>query len=105
MHKILTKMRDPGMLTVPCEFGNSSKTNALADSRAINLMSYSFYKKLDLLELKTIRKFVFPIDFVVLDMEEDDDIPMISVRPFLSTVRTLVDIHDSKLTLRVGSDE
>lgn len=49
MMKILpTKMKDQWILTLPCEFGNSTKTHALADSRAsINLMSYLFHKKLD----------------------------------------------------------
>lgn len=33
-----TKLEDPGCLTFPCEFSNSTKTNALADLGAsINL--------------------------------------------------------------------
>lgn len=95
----------------------------------MNLMPYSFYKKLNLLEPRPIRmaihlankmvtflrgiwedilikiyKFVFPAYIVVLDMEEDNQVPIILGRQFHSTVRALVDIRESKLTLRVGED-
>ena len=95
MGEIPNKMGDLGRLTLPCEFGNNMKTYALADSGAtINLMPYPFYQKFDLPDLKAtrrtihmanrfmthpqgivedilvkIRKFVFLVDFVVLDMK------------------------------------
>ncbi|TLX69563.1 retroviral-like aspartic protease, partial [Labilibacter sediminis] len=125
------KMRDPGSLTVPCKFGNNIQGLALADSGAsVNLMPYSFYKKLELPEPKPVSmvinlanksstlprgvvedllvkldKFVFPADFIILDMKEDGEVPIILGRPFLSTARALVDIHDTKLTVRVGDEE
>lgn len=52
-----------------------------------------------------VGKFVFPFDFIVLEIEEDGDILFILRRPFISSMRALVDIHDSKTTLRVGSKE
>lgn len=53
IQEIPTKIEDLGGLTIPCEFGNSTKTNALADLGArVNLMSYSFYHKLNLQELE-----------------------------------------------------
>ncbi|XP_073154065.1 uncharacterized protein [Henckelia pumila] len=84
---------------------------ALCDLGAsINLMSYSVFRKLSLGEPKSTRmslqladrsikyprgiiedvlvkldKFIFPVDFVVLDMEEDLDMPLILGRPFLAT--------------------
>ncbi|XP_023753133.1 uncharacterized protein LOC111901496 [Lactuca sativa] len=128
---IVTKMKDLSSLIIPCRFGNSKKTNALSDFGAsINLMSYSFYKKLNLSYLNPTRmdihmanrsitypqgiikdllvkvdKFVFPVDFGVLNMEEDVHIPIILRIPFLSTARALVDIHDLKLSLQVGTDD
>lgn len=43
MHGIPTKLRDLGCLTLPCEFGNATKMNTLANLGAsINLMSFSF---------------------------------------------------------------
>ncbi|XP_023749155.1 uncharacterized protein LOC111897421 [Lactuca sativa] len=124
-------MGDPGRLTLPCEFGNNTKTYALDDyGSSINLMLFLFYQKLNLPDLKVIRmtihmanrsvthprgimedilvkigKFVFPIDFVILDMKEDANVPIILGRPLINTSRALVDIRESKITLRVGDDE
>ena len=39
-----------------------------------------------------VDKFIFPIDFIVLDMEEDKEIPIIIGRPFLVTGRALIDV-------------
>nr|XP_023873469.1 uncharacterized protein LOC111986064 [Quercus suber] len=42
--------------------------------------------------LVKVDKFIFPIDFIVLDMDEDKEIPLILGRPFLATGRTLIDV-------------
>ncbi|CAL2260000.1 unnamed protein product [Prunus armeniaca] len=42
-----------------------------------------------------------PADFVVLDMDEDLQTPIILGRPFMATVRTLIDVEAGTLTLRV----
>lgn len=55
--------------------------------------------------LVKVGKFVFPTDFVILDMEEDDHILLILGRPFLAAARALVDMSDSTLKLRVGEDK
>lgn len=55
--------------------------------------------------LVKVGKFIFIVDFVVLDMKEDKDLPIILGRPFLNTARAVVDIHDSKLTLHVEDEE
>ena len=55
--------------------------------------------------LVKIGKFAFPIDFVVTDMKEDHDVPIILVRSLLNTTGALVDICESKLTYRVGDDD
>ncbi|GJS35253.1 reverse transcriptase domain-containing protein [Tanacetum coccineum] len=39
-----------------------------------------------------IRKFVFPVDFIILDMPEDIKVPLILGRPFLSTARAKIDL-------------
>ncbi|XP_023741564.1 uncharacterized protein LOC111889651 [Lactuca sativa] len=102
-------MGDLGRLTLPCEFGNNLKTYALADSGAsINLMPYSFYQKLNIEKMTAtkmtihmanflvthprgiiedilvkIGKFVFPVDFLIMDMKEDENVPIILGRPLL----------------------
>ncbi|KAL6282531.1 hypothetical protein ACE6H2_013460 [Prunus campanulata] len=42
-----------------------------------------------------------PADFVVLDMDEDLQTPIILGRPFMATARTLIDVEAGTLTLRV----
>ena len=55
--------------------------------------------------LVKVDKFIFSVDFIVLDMEEDHDVPLILGQPFLSTSRALIDVHSSELTLRVNEEE
>lgn len=39
----------------------------------------------------------FPVDFVVINMEQDTHIPIILGRPFLHTIEIVIDVMDSKL--------
>ncbi|XP_073017780.1 uncharacterized protein [Primulina eburnea] len=55
--------------------------------------------------LVKVDKFIFPADFVILDMEEDQETPLIFGRPFLATGKALIDVHKGELTLRVSGDE
>ena len=55
--------------------------------------------------LMKVGKFYFPIDFVILEMEEDFEVPLILGRPFLKTSGALVDHKEDKLTLRVEDDK
>ena len=50
-------------------------------------------------------KFIFPIDFVVMDMEEDTQVPLLLGRPFLSTGAALIDVKKGEVTLKVGEEE
>ena len=49
-------------------------------------------------------KFIFPVNFVVLDFEEDKDVPLILSMPFLYTAKVIIDVYDGTLTLRVGDE-
>ena len=40
-----------------------------------------------------VGKFIFVVDFMVLDMEKDEKVPLILKRPFLATSRALIDIE------------
>ncbi|GKF61407.1 putative reverse transcriptase domain-containing protein, partial [Tanacetum coccineum] len=51
-----------------------------------------------------IGKFVFPVDFIILDMPEDIKVPLILERPFLSTARAKIDVYKRKITLRVREE-
>nr|GEU43263.1 hypothetical protein [Tanacetum cinerariifolium] len=54
--------------------------------------------------LVKISKFIFPLDFVVLEIDKDKLVPIILRRPFLTTARAVIDVHKGKLSLRVGSE-
>ena len=38
-------------------------------------------------------KFIFPVDFIVLEFEVDNEVPIILGRPFLATRKTLIDVQ------------
>ena len=91
------KMQDLGSFTIPCEIGHADMGKALCDFGAsINLMPLSVAKRLSLGELTLtsmtlqmadrtlahpkgiledvlikVGKFIFPVDFVVIDIEKD----------------------------------
>ncbi|XP_062094051.1 uncharacterized protein LOC133800094 [Humulus lupulus] len=129
--KLPQKLRDPGSFTIPCTIGNFECKHALCDLGAsINLMPLSVFKRLGLGEAKPttvtlqladrslahprgiiedvlvkVDKFIFPAYFIVLDMEEDANVPIILGRPFLATGQALIDVQKGELKLRVEGDE
>ena len=54
--------------------------------------------------LVKVGKFIFPVDFVVMKMEEDNQVRLLLGRPFLATGATLIDVKKGELTLRVGNE-
>ncbi|KAL5543197.1 hypothetical protein UlMin_010907 [Ulmus minor] len=117
-NKLPPKLKDPGSFTIPCSIGNQYFGKALCDLGAsINLMPMSIFKKLGIGEarpttvslqladrsvahsegkiedvLVKVDKFIFPVDFIVLDYGADLEVPIILGRPFLATGRTLIDV-------------
>ncbi|GKE10290.1 hypothetical protein Tco_1413841 [Tanacetum coccineum] len=125
------KEKDPRSFTLPCLINNICFDKALVDLGAsVSVMPFSTYTNLGLGDLshtrmtieladRTIKqpkgiiinmlvrigKFVFPIDFVILDIPEDNDVPLILGRPFLSTAHVKIDVCKRKVTLRVGEEK
>ncbi|KAF7810605.1 uncharacterized protein G2W53_037348 [Senna tora] len=52
-----------------------------------------------------VDKLILPADFIVLDYEEDKNVPIILGRPFLATGRTIIDVQKGELTMRVQDQE
>ena len=52
-----------------------------------------------------VGKFIFPVDFVVIDIEEDKQVPLLLGRPFLAIGAALIDVKKGELTLRFGDEE
>ena len=55
--------------------------------------------------LVKIDRFIFLVDFVILDMEEDREVSIILGRPFLATGHALIDVREGNLTLQVNGEE
>ncbi|GKD09648.1 putative reverse transcriptase domain-containing protein [Tanacetum coccineum] len=51
-----------------------------------------------------IDKFVFPVDFVILDMEEDHRISIILGRPFLANAHAMIDVFNKNISFKVGDE-
>ncbi|XP_058767671.1 uncharacterized protein LOC131641384 [Vicia villosa] len=129
--KIPVKKKDRSSVTIPCTIGDRSFKKALIDLGAsVSLMSLSIYKRLGIGNVQDTRmtlqfadhsvkrpygivedvlvkidKFVFLVDFVILEMSEDEEIPIILGRPFLETGRCLIDIEEGTMTLKVYDEE
>ncbi|GJR92051.1 gag-pol polyprotein [Tanacetum coccineum] len=52
-----------------------------------------------------VGKFIFPVDFIILDMLEDVKVPLILKSPFLCIAYAKIDVFKRKLTLRVGDEK
>ena len=128
--KLPAKMKDPGSFTIPCSIGKYEFKKALCNSGAnINFMPLSVVQRLCLGELTptaiTLQmadrsmtqpegvlkdvlvkagKFIFPVDFVIMKMKEDTQVPFLLGRPFLATGVALIDVQKGELTLRVGNE-
>ncbi|XP_019460147.1 PREDICTED: uncharacterized protein LOC109359907 [Lupinus angustifolius] len=125
------KTKDLGSFTIPVTIGELSVGKALLDLGAIiNLMPLSMLKRIGDLEIKPIRmtlqvvdrsmkfpygvvedvlvkvdQLVFPLDFVIMDIEEDAEVPLILGRPFTKIVRVIIDVDDGKLKVKVQDEE
>jgi hypothetical protein len=52
-----------------------------------------------------VGKFYILIDFVVIEMDEYPDTPLILGRPFLNTAGTQIDVRGEKLTVEIGKEK
>ncbi|CAL1378514.1 unnamed protein product [Linum trigynum] len=125
-NKLPQKQKDPGSFTIPCSIGKLHVERSLADLGAsINVILYKLFKKLGLGEpsvtrmsiqladrsivhprgivedlLVKVGRFFYPVDFDVLDINEDTEVPLILGRPFLTTSKALIYVHDGTIVLR-----
>ncbi|XP_070025214.1 uncharacterized protein [Nicotiana sylvestris] len=130
-NKLSQKLKDPGSFTIPVRIGNIDVGRALCDLGAsINLMPLSLFNQLGLgaprpttvmLQLADrsiahpegviedvllqIGKFIFLADFIILDYEADELVPIILGRPLLDTSDPLIKVREGKMILRVDDEE
>ncbi|XP_050876241.1 uncharacterized protein LOC127079934 [Lathyrus oleraceus] len=129
--KIPNKQKEPGAVTVPCTIKDRNFKKVLIDSGAsVSLIPLSIYQRLGIGNvsdtrtnlqfadhsiknahgiaedvLLTIEQFSFPINFVIIDIPEDEETPIILGRPFMRTSRCKFDIDHGTLTLKFYDDE
>ena len=51
-----------------------------------------------------VGKFIFLVEFMVIDINEDKQVPFMLGRPFLATRVALIDLKKGELMLRVGDE-
>ena len=51
-----------------------------------------------------VGKFIFLVDFVVIDIKEGKQVPLLLGRPFSTTGVALIDVKKGELTLRVRDE-
>lgn len=49
--------------------------------------------------LVKVDKFIFLVDFVILDVDEEVEVPLILGQPFLATSRALINVNDGQMVL------
>ncbi|XP_042008934.1 uncharacterized protein LOC121757457 [Salvia splendens] len=126
------KKRDPESCVIPCEIGNTIFTKCLLDQGsgislmalktaraiglenrmepidiALQLADHSIVKPNGIVEdvLVKVDKFVIPVDFIVLDMPEDKEVPILFGRPFLATGDVLLGAKDNSVTFRINGEQ
>ncbi|KAL2230922.1 UNVERIFIED_CONTAM: Retrovirus-related Pol polyprotein from transposon [Sesamum indicum] len=131
--KLPSKCKDPGTFSIPCKIGMIGIKKAMCDLGAsINVMPLTIFESLKVGPLKEtgvviqladrsvvypegvledvlvqVNELVFPADFYVLDMREDNSPNSTSIllgRPFLKTARTKIDVHSRSLTMEFDGE-
>nr|GEY00447.1 hypothetical protein [Tanacetum cinerariifolium] len=127
LKKKITKKEDiEGNFKIPCNVGGQKAINALVDQGSdVNVIPYTFYMKLTderpaetdirlLLAshsyiyplgiaediLVEVAKHVYPVDFVILDIKENEKSPFILGTLFLTTAKTIIKFDKGTITLR-----
>ncbi|GJX71345.1 DNA-directed DNA polymerase [Tanacetum coccineum] len=110
-HTLPQKEKDPGRASVsvmPFSTYSNLGLGILSHTRlTIELADRTIKQPRGIAENMLVRigKFIFPIDFIILDIPKDDDVPLILGRPFLSTAHSKIDVYKRKITLRVGEEK
>ncbi|GJW12551.1 reverse transcriptase domain-containing protein [Tanacetum coccineum] len=87
---------------IPYSLYGSLSGNTLKPSRmSIRLANHTYQYPMGIVEnmLIQVGKFGFPADFVILQMEDDDEVPLILGRPFLHTADAIIQVQFRRTSL------
>jgi Aspartyl protease len=125
------KLDDPKKFAISCSIGKVQFKCALCDLGAsVSLIPKSIFDKIEVGELKPTRislqmadqsvklpigvvvdmpiqigKYFVPIDFVIIDVEEDVQTPLFLDRPFLNTTKAVIDVHEGMISFKIGDEK
>ncbi|CAM8923106.1 unnamed protein product [Rhodiola kirilowii] len=125
------KMQDNGSFSIPISLGKIEIDRALCDLGAsISLIPYSLFEQIDVGELHPttislkladrssrtprgvlrdvpikVGKFFIPVDFYVLEMDVEQEMPVILGRPFLNTVEAVIRCGEGSIELKIGDEK
>jgi len=126
--RVPPKCKDPGVFSVPCKLGDLPVAHAMMDLGAsINVLPYSIFKTLKCGTLQStgvvaqladrslvrpmgvledvlvqVRDLIFPADFYVIDMGDDDTPTPNSIllgRPFMKTSNIIIDMKNDTISM------
>ncbi|XP_016571049.2 uncharacterized protein LOC107868958 [Capsicum annuum] len=129
--KMPKKLKDLENFTLPIQIGDSEIVYVFSNLRTSkNLMPLTMFNTLGLGEsrpcslmiqledmtidkpkgiikdvLIKVGKFLLPADFIVLDYDVDNRVPIILVHPFLSMEGALINIREGTLTMRLNDEK
>ncbi|XP_074298810.1 uncharacterized protein LOC141629754 [Silene latifolia] len=130
LNPIPEKLQYPCSFSISCMVGNVSIKKAFCDlgasvnilplpiarkvglhdmisiSMTLQLADRSVQRPMGIIEFVPVKvgNFYIPVDFVVLDIPEDQQTPIILGRPFLQTGDVNISVKEGKLTFKVGGN-
>nr|GEV88540.1 zinc finger, CCHC-type [Tanacetum cinerariifolium] len=86
---------------------NKKLIEGLVDNRRLSLASHSYIYPLGIAEdiLVEVVEHVYPVDFMILDIKEDEKRPFILETPFLTTAKAVIKFDKGTITLRSGNSK
>jgi len=120
------KLRDLGSFAIPCVIGSETIDRVMCDLGAsVSLLPLSLFKRMGIGELKPTkmtlkladRSTIQPVgfvedilvkiegiyilaDFMVVDIVEDHDVPILLGRPFLATAGAIIDVKNGRIVFK-----
>jgi len=125
------KLKDPSSFSIPCVIRKETIDKAMCDlGSSVSLLPLSLLKRIGIGDLKPTkmtlqladRSIIYPAriledipirvgniyflaDFVVVDIKEDSEMPILLGRPFLATTGAVINVKYGKIFFHVGDEK
>jgi len=129
--KLPPKLKDPGSFSIPCVIGKETIEKAMYDlGSSVSLLLLSLLKMIGIGDFKPTKmtlqladrsiiylagiledilirvgKIYIPADFVVVNIKEDSEIPILPGRSFLATAGAVINVKYGKIVFHVGDEK